>query len=173
MKIAAKDLTVRPATEADLPGILEIYNDVILNTTAVYQYEPHTIAMRKEWFGKIRAEGFPVFVAVQKDEITGFSYIGTFRGPAAYRYTVENTVHVHPKYRGQGIAKLLMPPIIEAARQMDMHAMVAGIDASNAASIKLHQHFGFVEVAHFKEVGYKFGKWLDLVFMELLLAQKK
>jgi phosphinothricin acetyltransferase len=160
---------IRPATENDLPGILHIYNDVILNTTAVYQYQPHTLQMRHEWFDKMKADGYPVFVAEVEKEIAGFSYYASFRTPAAYKYTVENTVHVHPAYRGRGIAKLLMQPVIESAKQMQMHTMVAGIDATNVASIKLHQHFGFKEVACFKQVGFKFGQWLDLVFMQLIL----
>lgn len=162
-------ITIRHATEDDLPQILDIYNDIILNTTAVYYYEPHTLEMRKEWFADRREKGFPVFVAVEGEKILGMSSIGPFRVPAAYCFTVENTVHVAAEARGRGIGKLLMAPLIEVARELKMHAVIAGIDATNEASLHLHKSFGFIEVAHFREVGFKFERWLDLKFLELIL----
>lgn len=104
-----------------------------------------------------------------RNDVVGFSSYGPFRNWPGYKHTVENSVYVSEEVRGKGIAKLLMPPIIETARRQNMHAMVAGIEASNEASIKLHQHFGFKEVAHFKEVGWKFERWMDLKFLELIL----
>ncbi|MEP6746126.1 MAG: N-acetyltransferase family protein [Bacteroidota bacterium] len=160
---------VRNATENDLPAILTIYNDVILNTTAVYDYEPHTLEMRTVWFNTKKEQGFPVFVAMEDDKIIGLSSIGPFRAWAAYKFSVENSIYVAAEARGKGIAKLLMPPTIEAAKQLGMHTMLAGIDASNVASIQLHRHFGFEEVAHFKQVGYKFNRWLDLKFLQLIV----
>jgi phosphinothricin acetyltransferase len=162
-------ITIRKATGADLPQVLDIYNEVIVNTTAVYQYEPHTLEMRQAWFNAKQQEGFPVFVAEEGDTILGLSTIGTFRAWQAYKYSVENSIYVAASARGKGIGRLLMPPIIEAARQMDMHTIIAGIDASNDISLRLHQSFGFQEVAHFKQVGYKFGRWLDLKFLQLIL----
>jgi len=163
-------ITVRQATENDLPQILAIYNEIIANTTAVYYYEPHTLEMRKQWFAERKQQGFPVFVAEEDGMILGMSAIGPFRIPTAYRFTVENTVHVAAAARGRGIGKLLMPPVIEAAGDLNMHAIIAGIDATNEVSLRLHKSFGFEEVAHFKEVGYKFGKWLDLKFLELVIT---
>jgi len=160
---------IRLATEDDLEEILTIYNDIILTTTAVYDYEPHTIEMRKAWFNTKKEQGFPVFVAEEDGRIAGLSSIGPFRNWAGYKYTVENSVYVDAAQRGKGIGKLLMPPIIAAAKGLGMHAIVSGIDASNDASIRLHQSFGFVEVAHFKEVGFKFGRWLDLKFLQLIV----
>ena len=162
-------ITVRHATENDLPQILSIYNDIILHTTAVYYYEPHTLAMRKEWFESRKKEGFPIFVAEEEGVILGMSSIGPFRIPTAYKHSVENTVHVAASARGIGVGKLLMPPIIEAAKQMNMHTIIAGIDATNEVSLRLHKSFGFEEVAHFKQVGYKFERWLDLKFLQLML----
>lgn len=162
-------ITIRQAIEKDLPQILEIYNDIILNTTAVYHYQPHRLAMRQEWFETRRKEGFPIFVAEENNTILGLSSIGHFRAFAAYKYCVENTIHVATHARGKGIGKLLMPPIINAATQMNMHTIVAGIDATNEVSIRLHKNFGFEEAAHFKQVGFKFGKWLDLKFLQLIL----
>lgn len=164
------DITIRKAEEQDLPAILDIYNDAILNTTAVYNYKPHTLAMRQEWFAQRQKDNFPVLVAVQGSTILGFSTYGHFRAWAAYKYSVEISVYIHPEHRGKGIAKLLYPPLFAIAKEQQMHTLIAGIDANNAASIKLHEHFGFTMAGHFKEVGYKFGKWLDLVFMQLHLS---
>jgi phosphinothricin acetyltransferase len=162
-------ITVRHATENDLPQILDIYNDIIKNTTAVYYYEPHTLEMRKAWFDERKQLGFPIFVVEEGDVILGMSTIGPFRVPTAYLYSVENTVHVAAHARGKGMGKLLLAPLIEAAKELGMHTIIAGIDASNEVSLRLHKSFGFEEVAHFKEVGFKFERWLDLKFLQLVL----
>ena len=162
-------ITIRPAREADLPEILEIYNDVILHTTAVYTYKPHTPAMRKAWYDDKVKAGYPVFVAEEDGRVIGLSSYGPFRAWPAYKYTVENSVYVAESSRGKGVARLLMQPLIDAARNQGYHAIIAGIDASNDASLRLHRSFGFEEVAFFRQVGYKFGSWLDLKFLELLL----
>jgi L-amino acid N-acyltransferase len=162
-------ISIRLATEEDLPEILSIYNDIILHTTAVYDYKPHTLEMRKSWYASKLKDNYPVFVAIEFDKIVGFSSIGPFRAWAAYKYSVENSVYVAAEHRGKGIGKILVPPLINAAIEKNLHVILAGIDASNDASLKLHMHFGFREVAHFREVGYKFGRWLDLKFLELIL----
>jgi L-amino acid N-acyltransferase YncA len=161
--------TIREAKETDLPQMLEIYNDIILNTTAVYDYEPHTLDMRRTWFKGKQQQGFPIFVAEEEGQIKGFSSIGPFRAWAAYKYSVENSIYVAASERGKGIGKLLMQPLIEAAKQLGLHTIIAGIDATNEASVRLHNNFGFKEVAHFKEVGWKFDRWLDLKFLQLML----
>ena len=163
-------IEVRDAIEEDIPAMLEIYNDIIANTTAVWHYEPHTYAMRKEWFDQRKQQGLPIFVAVEDGKLLGFSSIGSFRPWPGYKHTVENSVYVASDSRGKGVANLLMPPLIEAARQLNLHAIVAGIEAENEISIALHKKFGFEEVAHFKEVGFKFGRWMDLKFLELIVA---
>lgn len=162
-------ISIRNATENDLPQILDIYNDAILNTTAVYDYEPHTLTMRAQWFETKQQQGFPVFVAEDNNEILGFSSIGPFRAWAAYKYSVENSIYVKDGQRGKGIGKLLMQPLIDAAKEMKLHTIIAGIDADNKLSIEFHKQFGFEEVGSFKEVGYKFERWLDLVFMQLII----
>ena len=164
---ATTNIIIRDAREQDLSAILEIYNHVILNTTSVYSEEPHTYQMRLSWYNERINNGFPVFVAEQEEQVIGFASFGHFRVWPCYRYTVENSVYVHADHRGKGVSKLLMQPLIDRAREIGMHAMIAGIDADNEVSYKLHQAFGFVEVAHFKEVGFKFDRWLDLKFMEL------
>jgi len=161
-------ILIRPARETDLPEILEIYNDVILHTTAVYSYEPHTLEMRKAWYDSKMKDGYPVFVAESGGRVAGLSTYGPFRAWPAYKYTVENSVYVARDLRGKGIARQLMSPLIEAAKAQDYHALVASIDSANEASLRLHRSFGFMEVAHFRQVGFKFGRWLDLKFLELL-----
>jgi L-amino acid N-acyltransferase YncA len=162
-------VTLRDATEADLPQILEIYNDVILNTTAVYSEKPHTLEMRQAWFKERKESGFPVIVAEQEGQIAGLATYGHFRVWPCYRFTVEHSVYVHKNRRGQGISKLLLNEIIDHAKKASMHALIAGIDSENDVSLKLHQQFGFEQVARFKQVGFKFNRWLDLIFMELML----
>ena len=162
-------MQVRKATEKDLPQILDIYNDAILNTTAVYDYEPHTLEMRRQWFEVKRQQGFPVFVAEENNEILGFSSIGPFRAWAAYKYWVENSIYVKDGQRGKGIGKLLMQPLIDAAKEMKLHTIIAGIDADNKLSIEFHKQFGFEEVGYFKQVGWKFDRRLDLIFMQLIV----
>ena len=164
---------IREAKENDLPGLLEIYNEIILNTTAVFEYEPHTLEMRRNWFQTKQQQGFPVFVAEEGEQIRGFSSFGPFRAWAAYLYSVENSVYVSEEARGKGIGKLLIPPLIDAAQKLGLHTLIASIEATNAASIRLHNHFGFKEVACFKEVGWKFGRWLDLKFLQLILKTEK
>ena len=162
-------INIRPARESDLPDILEIYNHVILNTTAVYSYEPHTLEMRKAWFDSKVQDGYPLLVADDLGRVVGLSTYGPFRTWPAYKYTIENSIYVAADQRGKGIARLLMQPLIDAARRQNYHAIIASIDATNEASLQLHRSFGFEEVAHFREVGYKFGRWLDLKFLELVL----
>jgi phosphinothricin acetyltransferase len=162
-------ISIRLARETDIPVISDIYNHIILNTTAVYQYVAQPLDMRKAWYDAKMKDGYPVFVAEDEGRVIGFSSYGPFRAWAAYKYTVENSVYVAEGQRGKGIGKLLIQPLIDSAREKGMHAIIAGIDATNDSSVRLHQSFGFKEVAHFKEVGYKFGRWLDLKFLELVL----
>jgi len=164
-------VTIRNAVFEDVPFLLEIYNGIIINTTAVWHEEPHTLAMRQQWFKEKQESKLPVFVAEENGNIIGFTTVGSFRPWFGYRFTVENSVYVATESRGKGVAKLLMPPLIAAAKEMGLHAIVAGIEASNEASIALHKKFGFIEVAHFKEVGFKFNRWLDLKFLELIITE--
>jgi L-amino acid N-acyltransferase len=162
-------LQVREAKEEDLPQLLSIYNDIILHTTAVYDYEPHSFEMRKQWFETKKQQGFPVYVVEEDGEIFGFSSIGPFRAWAAYKFSVENSVYVAANKRGKGIGRMLIPPLIDAAKRLRLHTIIASIDTTNEASLRLHKSFGFEEVAHFKQVGWKFERWLDLKFLQLMI----
>jgi phosphinothricin acetyltransferase len=160
---------IRQAEDRDLPQLLLIYNDIILTTTAVYEYRPQTLEMRRQWLESKREQGFPVFVAEEDDEIVGFSSFGPFRNWAAYKYSVENSVYVAKEKRGRGLGKILLPPLISEAKRLEMHTIIASIDATNESSLRLHKSFGFEEVAYFKQVGFKFDRWLDLKFLQLML----
>lgn len=162
-------INIRNAVDNDLQEILDIYNDAILNTTAVFQYEVHTIEMRKEWFAQKQKDRFPVFVAVEDNVVVGFSTFGPFRAWQGYKYSVEHSIYVEKDQRGKGIGKMLLQPLIDEARKMNMHTIIAGIDGDNKISIAFHKQFGFVEVGYIKEVSWKFERWLDLVFMQLIV----
>ena len=163
-------MKVRPATRDDLPGILEIYNEAVLNTTATYDYEPRTLEHRIAWFEDHAKNNLPVFVAVKDDgRLAGWSALNRYHDRKGYQFTTENSVYVAAGQRSRGIGRLLMKPLIDAARERGLHAILAGIDAENEASIRLHASLGFVKVAHFKQVGFKFDRWLDVIYMELLL----
>jgi L-amino acid N-acyltransferase YncA len=164
---------IEDASQADLPGILEIYNDVIRTSTAVYSEVELTEERGRAWFeGKI-ASRFPFIVARDAGGVTGFGTFGEFRAPPCYGHSVEHSVHVRADCRGRGIGRSLVVELMARAAGMGKHIMIAGIDADNAASIGLHQSLGFINVGHFHEVGFKFGRWLDLVFLECRLPATK
>ena len=159
-------MDVRDATDADLPGILEIYNDVIATSTAIYTEEPATLADRQEWFRGRQQQGYPVLVTSDDTGITGFGSFGDFRAWPGYRHTVEHSVHVRTDRRAHGIGAAIVAELLRRAAALHKHVMVAGVDADNIASLRLHERLGFEKVAHFREVGWKFGRWLDLVFLQ-------
>jgi phosphinothricin acetyltransferase len=163
-------MQIRPATRADLPGILEIYNDAVLTTTATYDYEPRTLEHRTQWFEERQRDSYPIFVAVEDGgRVIGWSALNPFHARVGYRFTSENSVYVAADMRSKGIGKLLLAPLIEGAKARGLHAIIAVIDANNEASIRLHAAFGFEKVGHFKQTGFKFNRWLDVVYMEKLV----
>jgi len=157
---------VRDAVEADLPMLLEIYNDAVVATTAVWDDEPRTLDGQAQWFDAKRAQGHPVLVAVESERIAGFCSYGWFRPWHGYRYTVENSVYVHGSYRRCGVGRQMLSALIQRAAAQGMHAIIGGIEARNLASIRLHESLGYREAARLHEVGRKFDRWLDLVLME-------
>jgi phosphinothricin acetyltransferase len=162
-------IAIRDARETDLDGMLAIYNDAVLTTTAVYDYAPRTAAQQAAWFQAKRAQNLPVLVADDGGAVAGFASYGPFRPWPAYLHSVENSLYVAPDRRGQGIGSQLLPALIARASERRLHTMIAGIDATNAASLHLHAKFGFARVAQFREVGWKFERWLDLTFLQLML----
>jgi L-amino acid N-acyltransferase YncA len=161
---------IRPATEADIPAILAIYNDAVLHTAAIWNDDVVDLDNRLAWFAARRAQGFPVLVAVEGDEVLGYASYGDFRAFQGYRLTVENSIYVASAARGKGAGTALLGALVEHAAQSGKHVMVAGIEAGNDVSIRLHARHGFVETARMPELGIKFGRYLDLVFMQKTLA---
>lgn len=165
-----QDLMIRAARATDLPGILAIYNDVVASSTAIYALEPSTLQERATWLAARTEKGFPVIVAEVEGRVAGFASFGEFRGAwPGYRYSVEHSVHVSSEWRGRGIGTRLTSALFPLAAAMGKHVMIGAIDADNAVSLGMHERLGFQRVAHMPEVGRKFGRWLDLVFVQRYL----
>jgi phosphinothricin acetyltransferase len=163
-------MRIDEATDDDLPAVVAIYNEVIRTSTAIYREEPATLAEREVWNETRKTNGYPLLVARTDDTpVAGFATFGDFRPWPGYRFTVEHSVHIAAGHRGQGIGTALMGMLLERAAALGKHVMVAGIDADNAGSIRMHERLGFERSGHLKQVGWKFDRWLDLVFMQRLL----
>ena len=162
-------MNIRKATEADLPDILEIINYNILHSTAIYDYKPRSLSDQQKWFAEKQKTGMPVIVAEANEIVTGFGTYGIFRPKEAYKFCVEHSVYVNNHFTGQGIGKQLLTDLIRLAKIQGMHTMIAGIDAENVDSIRFHEKFGFIEAGRLFQAGYKFNRWLDLVFMQMML----
>ena len=163
-------MLVRQATRDDLPGILGIYNEAVLNTTASYDYEPSSLETRTAWYDEHVRGGYPVFVAEDESgRVVGWSSLSPFRTRFGYRFTAEDSVYVASDRRGKGVGTLLLTPLIESARAKGLHAIIAAVDADNEPSLRLHSRFGFEKVARLPQIGFKFERWLDVVYLELLL----
>jgi L-amino acid N-acyltransferase YncA len=163
------EFSIDNAARRDLPEILAIYNEVIRNSTAIYTEEEFAPARGDAWFDSKMEQGFPMIVARDASGIAGFGTFGEFRAWPCYRHSVEHSVHVRPDRRGRGVGRTLVAELLVRASGLNKHVMIAGIDADNAVSIGLHRSLGFTNVGHFHEVGFKFGRWLDLVFMQCIL----
>jgi phosphinothricin acetyltransferase len=156
--------------ERHAQAILDIFNEAIVNSTALYDYQPRPLASMTPWFAAKQQGHFPVIgLEDAQGQLLAFGSYGTFRAWPAYKYTVEHSVYVHRDHRGRGLGLDVMHALIDTARQRDVHAMVGGIDATNAASIALHQRLGFAHVGTLPQVGFKGGRWLDLALYQLLL----
>jgi len=163
------NVIIRNATVDDIPQILEIVNHAILHTTSNYLYDVQTLENQLQWFEDKKSKQFPIIVADCNGTAIGFGTYGTFREKIGYQFTVEHSVYVAPEFIGKGIGKQLLLALIVLAKDEGYHTMIGGIDAANTGSIAFHRKFGFVETGIIKEVGFKFGKWLDLQFMQLIL----
>jgi L-amino acid N-acyltransferase YncA len=160
---------IRDARASDLPRMTEILNELIADTTAIWTLSPTTLAARRSWFEERRARGFPVLVAEEHGRMLGFASFGDFRPWEGYAKTVEHSVYVDGPARRRGIGAALLAALIERGQALGLHAMVGGIEAGNGPSLALHATLGFREVGRLLEVGRKFDRWLDLVFVERLL----
>ncbi|ALN14389.1 MAG: N-acetyltransferase family protein [Acidipropionibacterium acidipropionici] len=170
-------MDIRDATAEDAAAIAEIYNHAITHSTATWDTHTVDAANRRAWIANHQQVGDPVLVAVDdeaQDEqnILGYASYGQWRPFDGYRYTVENSVYVHHELRGGGTGTALLSALIDRARAQGVHVIVAGIDAANTGSIRLHERFGFTAVGHLPQVGVKFGGWLDLTFLQLTLDDR-
>jgi phosphinothricin acetyltransferase len=163
-------LSIRDATEADLPAILAIFNHAIVHTTAVWTLTPVTLDNRRAWLRDRTAQGFPVLVAEADGDVAGFASYGVFRAFEGFRHTVEHSVYVRENARGHGIGRMLLNALVDHAEAHDIHVMIGAIDAENSASVALHKSSGFVEAGVLRESGRKFGRWLDMLSMQKILG---
>lgn len=163
-------MQIRDALDADLEGILQIYNDAVQNSTAIWNDQIVDLDNRRAWLAERHEQGYPVLVAIDgAQQVVGYASFGPWRPHDGFRHTVENSVYVRSGQRGNGIGRSLMQALIDRARQLDKHVMIAAIESENRASIHMHQQFGFIHVGQMPQVGCKFGRWLDLTFMQLPL----
>jgi phosphinothricin acetyltransferase len=158
-------MEILDATAADIPGLLTLYNDVIATSTAVFTNDPVTLDDRMSWWRQRVAQGYPVLVARDASGVAGFATFGDFRAWPGYRFTVEHSVHVRADCRGRGVGAALVGALFPRAAALRKHTMVAGIDAANTGSIRFHERLGFERAGLLREVGWKFDRWLDLVFL--------
>jgi L-amino acid N-acyltransferase len=151
--------------------MLATFHEPIVNSTALYDEKLRSPEMMEAWFEAKAKGNFPVLGVESDDgELMGFASYGTFRAWPAYKYSVEHSVYVDARFRGRGIGRRLIEEIIQAAREQDFHVLIGGIDATNAASIVLHERMGFTHCGTIRQAGFKFGRWLDLAFYQLILA---
>lgn len=161
---------IKLCDESHLPEILEILNEAILNSTAIYDYRPRTPDAMKTWYNTKKENNYPIIGAFDdNDSLLGFSSYGPFRNWPGYKYTVEHSVYVRFDQRGRGLGPLLLKELIKYARAQNYHVLIGGIDATNSVSIHLHEKEGFVLSGIIRQAGFKFGKWLDLAFYQTIL----
>jgi len=167
-------MLIRDALETDLPALRDIFNDAVLNTTAIWMDNVVDLANRQAWFAARAQQGYPILVAENvAGEVVGYASFGDWRPFDGFCHTVEHSVYIRADQRGKGLGPLLLAALIERAKACDKHVMVAAIESGNAASIRLHQRLGFAITGQMPQVGRKFGRWLDLTFMQLILTPER
>lgn len=163
---------IRNYQECDAPAILEIINDSILNTSHNYDYEPKTLQEITKLFGEKILYGFPILIGEVNGEVGGYATFGKFRAKPGYNKTIEHSIYLNKNAQGKGLGSEMLQQLIQIATYNGFHVMIAGMDSENSGSYRFHERFGFREVARMPEVGFKFGKWQTLVFMQLILGSK-
>jgi L-amino acid N-acyltransferase len=162
------EVNLRPAVESDLGAINDIYNHYVLQSTCTYQEQPELLSERYQWFHN-HGDRYPVTVAEQNEQVVGWSSLSPYHPRTAYRHTVENSIYVHHGWHRRGIGSLLLQDLIRKSRSLGHHAIIAAIDSDQTDSIALHAKHNFQQVGRLQHVGLKFGRWLDVIYMELLL----
>lgn len=166
-------MSIRPAIKDDCAAIAEIYNHAVVHTAAIWNDKTVDTDNRIAWFEARQLAGFPVLVSEEDGVITGYSSFGDWRAFDGFRHTVEHSVYVHPEHQGKGLGRKLLVALIAEARRLNKHVMVAGIESQNHASLHLHETLGFITTGQMPQVGTKFGRWLDLTFMQLQLDARQ
>lgn len=159
-------MQIRNAILADLDQITAIYNEILIGSTAIYSEDPVTVENRIAWWEDRRSKGYPLLVAVEGSTVAGFASFGDFRPFPGYLLTVEGTLHIHPSFRRQGLGNELLKELMILAKRAGKHTMIAAVDAENLASLRFLEGFGFEHGPSLREVGYKFGRFLDLVLLQ-------
>jgi phosphinothricin acetyltransferase len=162
----SEKMQIRDAVLADFDQITAIYNEILTNSTAIYNDRPATREDRIAWWRGRQKQGYPMLVATGGSRIAGFATFGDFRSWPGYRFTVEGTVHIDSGSRGQGIGTELLKTLIVRAKALGKHTMIAGVDSENAASLRFLERLGFQRVGRLQEVGFKFNRFLNLVFLQ-------
>ncbi len=160
---------IRNAIRADLPAISEIYNHYVRHSTCTYQLEPETLAEREAWFEAHAAEGYPVVVVEVDGQVVGWGSLSKFHARAGYKPSVEASVYIAQAFHRRGLGRTILEHLIDRARAAGFHTLIGGASADQSASIALQESLGFTRVAHFKEVAQKFGRRLDVIYLQLML----
>jgi phosphinothricin acetyltransferase len=162
------DFRIREAVEADMPAVLSIYNQEVLEGVATFDLEPRSLEAQLRWLEE-HARPYCAIVACDDSEVVGFGSLSPYHARPGYRFTVEDTVYVHRERRREGIGRLILAALIAFGREQGFHVMLGRIASENEASLALHRALGFEEAGREREVGHKFGRWLDVVTMQLIL----
>lgn len=165
----ASQVLVRPAVPTDAQAILAIFNEAILTTTATYDYEPQSLESRLAWLEDHWKRDLPVLVAEVEGAVVGWASLNLHRDKPGYARTLEDSVYVGSAARGMGVGTALLRDLVAVARCRGIHVVIAGIDAENEASLRLHRRAGFTDAGRFREVGWKFGRWLDVIYLQITL----
>lgn len=167
-------MIIRNAEPRDVPAILALYNQAVRDTTAAWTSREETLDDRLTWFEARMSQGLPVLVATgPDDDVLGFASFGPFRPKEGYRLTVEHTLYVNPAAQRQGVGRKLLVRLMEIAETRGIHVLVGVVDGDNTPSIGLHEALGFEKTGHLPQVGTKFGRWLDLVFLTKVLKVRE
>lgn len=164
---------IRKGEERDLGAIRDILNENIRTSTAVYHYEERSEGDMAQWFSEKQEKGFPLFVWEEEHKVVAYATYGAYRPHAGYNQTVEHSVYVSTPHQGKGIGGRLLDCLLRQAKEDGFHVMVAYIDAANEKSVQLHEKKGFLTCGLLREVGFKFGRYLDLVIMECFLKNRE
>jgi len=170
MILGNDDVVIRTAAPVDVGAIAHIYNHYVAETIITFEEQP---VSTREMAGRIRevkASSLPWLVAVEDDSLLGFAYAGNWKGRCAYRFSVETTVYLDPNQTSRGVGSRLYGDLLSALKQQNVHAAIGGISLPNEASVALHEKLGFVKVAHFREVGFKFDRWIDVGYWECIIG---